>query len=215
LQALTDAAKDPVKNAEQLDILSRQQQLLKYHQVSRDLARAITAWSLEREKQGKASYTVATGGGPGLNEGANEGAWEAGGKSVGFGGGRWKFNRYVTPELAFMFHYFFTRKFWMTYKCMGIVALPGALGTCDELFEIMTLMQTGKIRRKLPIVLVGVEFWQQAVCWKKMAEYGMISDQDVSQLFFTDSADQAFKYIVKFWEEHEVDGHVPKLPAKK
>eukprot|EP00929_Paragymnodinium_shiwhaense_P104515 TRINITY_DN68_c0_g1_i3.p1 TRINITY_DN68_c0_g1~~TRINITY_DN68_c0_g1_i3.p1 ORF type:complete len:589 (+),score=172.45 TRINITY_DN68_c0_g1_i3:71-1837(+) len=214
LKALSDAARDPVKNAKTLDLLSRQQPLLKYHQVSRDLARSITAWSLEREKAGKDTYTVATGGGPGLNEGANEGAWEAGGKSIGLGGGRWGFNKYVTPELAFLFHYFFTRKFWMAYRCMGVVALPGAFGTCDELFEILTLMQTGKIRRKLPIVLIGTEFWQRAVCWKKMADYGMISDSDVSQLCFTDSAEHAFQFITKFWEAQEVDGHIEKMPSK-
>jgi len=214
LAAVTEAAKDPVTNVAQLDLLARQQQLLKFHQVSRDIARAITSWSMNRAAEGKSTYTVTTGGGPGLTAGANEGSWEAGGKSIGFGGGRWEFNRYVTPELAFMFHYPFMRKFWMAYKCMGIVALPGAFGTCDVMFEILTLMQTGKIRRKLPVVLIGVEFWQRAIGWKKMAEYGMISDQDVSQLLFTDSADQAVKYITNFWEEHEVDGRVEKLPSK-
>jgi hypothetical protein len=198
--------------------LSQQQPLLKYHEIARDLARRITAWSMNRRTQGKASYHVSTGGGPGLLESANEGAWEAGGRSLAFSGGAMgqsHFNRYVTPDLAFIFHYFFTRKFWMAYKCMGAVALPGGFGTCDELFELLTLMQTGKIKRKMPIVLVGKDFWQNVIHWQKMADYGMISDYDVTQLCFTDSAHEAFQYITSFWEKQEVDGKVPPSPSKK
>merc|ERR1712118_510470 len=112
------------------------------------------------------------GGGPGLLESANEGAWEAGGKSLGINRGDMAFNRYVTPELAFVFHYFFTQKFWMAYKCMGMVALPGGFGTCDQLFEILTLAQTGKHKNRMPVVLIGKDYWQQAINWRKMADYG-------------------------------------------
>jgi len=205
LSAVTAAAKDTVNGASTLARLEKQQPLLQYKQVSRDIARRITAWSMSRHTAGKDSYHVAGAGGTGMLEGASEGAWEAGGKSVGFSAGR-GFNNYVTPELAFVFHYFFTRKFWMAYKCMGIVALPGGFGTCDELFEILTLMQTGKIKRKLPIVLIGKEYWKSAIHWKRMAEYGMISDQDVEQLLFTDSADEAFQHITTAWEKMEQDG---------
>jgi len=221
LKALNTA--HSTNNAEALKRLKQQEPLLKYHEVARDLARRITAWSMSRAKKGKASYHVATGGGPGLQESANEGAWEAGGQSLGISGssnnwhvkGGKSFNRYVTPKLAFIFHYFFTRKFWMAYKCMGVVALPGGFGTCDELFELLTLMQTGKIRRKMPIVLVGVEYWQSAIRWQKMADFGMISDLDVSQLLFTDSALEAYQHITNFWEEHEKDGQTVHSPRKK
>merc|ERR1711865_1079424 len=206
-------------NTEATARLMAQQSLLKYHQVSRDLARRITAWSMTRQEQGKSSYHVMTGGGQGLIQSANEGAWEAGGKSIGMAGAvsshSVPLNKYVTPELAFMFHYFFTRKFWMAYKCMGCVALPGGFGTCDELFELLTLAQTGKIRRKMPIVLIGVEYWQSAIHWQKMADYGMISDADVSQLLFTDSAEEAFKHITSFWENQEDRGQVPQLARKE
>jgi len=219
LASFTAAACDPQKGQETMLRLQRQQPLLKYRQVSRDLARRITSWSMERCKEGKASYHVATGGGPGLIEAANEGAWEAGGRSLAFSGGvgeQMHFNNYVTPELAFIFHYFFTRKFWMAYKCMGVVAMPGGFGTCDELFEILTLMQTGKIKRKMPIVLVGVDYWQRAIHWQKMADYGMISDQDVQQLLFTDSAAEAFDHIVSYWErlEEEAKNAPPKEKKK-
>eukprot|EP00927_Polykrikos_kofoidii_P038703 TRINITY_DN33115_c0_g1_i1.p1 TRINITY_DN33115_c0_g1~~TRINITY_DN33115_c0_g1_i1.p1 ORF type:complete len:578 (+),score=81.20 TRINITY_DN33115_c0_g1_i1:101-1834(+) len=208
LAALAEAAKDPETNAHTLKVLSRQQPLLTFHKVSRDIARKITAWSMERRIRGKHSYHIATGGGPGLMEAANEGAWEAGGKSLAFSGGvtgHTHFNKYVTPELAFVFHYFFTRKFWMLYLCQGIVAFPGAFGTCDELFEMLTLIQTGKIDRKIPIVLVGKDFWRAIIRWQTMADYGMIADFDVEQLFFTDSADEAFKYVTEFWETQEND----------
>jgi hypothetical protein len=208
LAAFTAAAKEPTKNAEVIQHLAKQLPLLKYHQVSRDLARRLTAWSMERVKQGKPSYHVATGGENGLTESGNEGAWEAGGKSLAFSGNANKpVNKYVTPELAFVFHYFFTRKFWLAYKCMGLVALPGGFDTCDEVFELLTLMQTGKMKQKMPIVLIGEDYWKRAIQWQRMADYGMISDFDVQQLFFTDCADAAFQYITNFWERNEAEGH--------
>merc|ERR1719343_1263877 len=97
-----------------------------------------------------------------MMEAANEGAWRAGGSSCGFGISlpfETGLNPYVTPELGFEFHYFFTRKFWMAYKCMGLVVAPGGYGTCDELFEILTLIKTRKIPRRLPVILFGKQYW--------------------------------------------------------
>ena len=131
--------------------------------VTRDLAGMLTQWSMVRKARGLPAYAVGTGAGPGMMEAANEGAWRAKGPSVGFGISlpfEDRLNPYVTPELGFEFHYFFTRKFWMCYKCMGLVVAPGGLGTCDELFEIITLMQTGKIKRSLPIILIGDQGFQ-------------------------------------------------------
>merc|ERR1719502_344234 len=147
----------------------------------------------------KPTYTVGTGGGPGMMLAANEGAHKAGGKSAGFGISlpfEDRLNPYVTPELGFEFHYFFTRKFWMAYKCMGLVVAPGGLGTCDELFEILTLRQTGKIKRSVPIVLIGKKFWQDCINWKAFVDYGMISESDQAQLRFSDSAEEAFEHLV-------------------
>merc|ERR1740138_604136 len=111
-----------------------------------------------------------------MMQAANEGAFRSGGRSAGLGikfeGG---LNKYVTPALGFEFHYFFTRKFWTAYKCMGIVCAPGGLGTCDELFEFLTLVQTGKIKRSIPVVLIGKKFWQHAVKWDAFVDYGMVS----------------------------------------
>jgi len=199
-----------------LNRLQKQAFLQEHFQITIDLASLLTKWSMDRVKSGKSGYTVGTGGGPGMMEAANEGAHKAGGKSVGFGISlpfEDHLNQYVTPDLAFEFHYFFTRKFMMAYMCMGLVIAPGGLGTCDELFEILTLRQTGKIKQNLPIVLIGKKFWQHCINWEAFVDYGMISESDTKQLFFTDSAEEAFRYLVSGIEAMEAEP--PTSPKKK
>merc|ERR1712100_217009 len=143
---------------------------------------------------------------------ANEGAAKAGGKSVGFGISlpfEDRLNDYCTPELSFEFHYFFTRKFWMAYKCMGLVVAPGGLGTCDELFELMTLKQTGKIKHNLPIILIGKKFWTDCINWQAFVDYGMISQSDYDQIHFADDADEAFGILTKGIENIEENMESP------
>merc|ERR1719433_160362 len=142
---------------------------------------------------------------------ANQGASLGKGQSVGFGISlpfEDGLNPYVTKELGFEFHYFFTRKFWMSYKCMGLVVAPGGLGTCDELFELMTLMQTGKVKRKLPLILIGKQFWHACINWEAFVEYGMISDHDADQLVFADTAEEAFRALVAGIEAMEARGEI-------
>jgi len=194
------AEKAPSDNGKKaaLERMKKQAFLVPMFDVTTELARKLTVWSAAREKKGDKTYYVGTGAGPGMMEAANKGAWLAKGPSVGFGISlpfEDRLNPYVTPELGFEFHYFFTRKFWMCYKCMGLVVAPGGLGTCDELFELMTLMQTGKIKRKLPIVLIGKQFWQACINWQAFVDYGMISEEDASQLHFVDTAEEAFKAL--------------------
>lgn len=134
------------------------------------------------------------------------GAAKVGGKSIGFGISlpfEDRLNPYVSPELGFEFHYFFTRKFWMAYKCMGLVVAPGGLGTCDELFELLTLKQTGRIKRDLPIILIGKKFWEDCINWKAFVEYGMISEADQAQLHFSDTAEDAFQALTAGIEKLE------------
>ena len=144
---------------------------------------------------------VISGGGPGFMQAANEGASQVPGSrnigmaiSVPFEKGT---NPYVTPELAFEFHYFFTRKFWMVYHCQALIVAPGGLGTFDELFEVLTLKQTGKVQKDLPVVLVGKEFWKTVINWDALFKFGTISKKDVDDLFFTDSAEEAAAYIIE------------------
>jgi len=177
--------------------------------VVRDTTRMLTEWSQKRKAEGRPCYTVGTGGGPGMMQAANEGAARASGESVGFGISlpfEDGLNPFCTPALGFEFHYFFTRKFWMSYRCMGLVVAPGGLGTCDELFELLTLMQTGKIKRALPVILIGSKFWKDCIQWDAFVNYGMISEHDASQLIFADTAEEAFKHLVEGIEKLEASG---------
>eukprot|EP00435_Cladocopium_sp_Y103_P011306 s1386_g2.t4 len=167
--------------------------------VVRETCKLLTEWTAKRREQGLPEYHVGTGGGPGMMAAANEGAAQGKGKSIGFGISvpfEDGLNPYVTPELGFEFHYFFTRKFWMAFKCMGLVVAPGGFGTADELFELLTLMQTGKIKRQLPIILIGKKFWTDCIQWDAFVHYGMISDWDAQQLRFADTAEDSWPWCM-------------------
>jgi len=201
-----------------LERLKKMDFLIPAYDATRDLAGKLTRWNMERQpgtRITKPTYTVGTGGGPGMMQAANEGAYRAGGKSCGLGISlpfEDRLNPYCTPELSFEFHYFFTRKFWMAYKCMGLVVAPGGLGTCDELFEILTLKQTGKIKTKLPIILIGKKFWTDCINWQAFVDYGMISQSDYDSIHFADTADEAFEILIKGIESIESNAE---RPAKK
>ena len=156
---------------------------------------------------------VCTGGGPGFMEAANRGAADVkGGKSIGMGitlPFETGLNPYVTPELAFEYHYFFTRKFWMAFHMQALVVAPGGFGTMDELFELLTLKQVGKMQKSLPVVLFGKEYWKSIINWETIGKYGVINPAEVNELLFTDDVDEAFKYIIKELEAgvaHWTDG---------
>lgn len=167
-----------------------------YYEATRELAKRLTAWSNERD--GK-RYLISSGAGPGIMEAANRGASEAlDGRSVGLGislpfeAGN---NDYVTRELSFEFHYFFTRKYWFLYLAKALVVFPGGFGTMDELFETLTLIQTKKIKKKLPIVLFGTDYWDRVFNPAVMVEYGTISPADLDLFHRSDSVDDAFAYL--------------------
>jgi len=178
-----------LRKAEQALKLSR------YYDDARELARRITEWSLASRR----SYMICSGGGPGIMEAANRGAADVdGGRSVGLGISlpfEQGVNAYVTPELAFEFHYFFTRKYWFLYLCKALVIFPGGFGTMDELFETMTLVQTNKIKKRLPIVLYGSEYWDAAFNLQAMVDYGTISPGDLDLMHRCDTIDEAFEFL--------------------
>jgi uncharacterized protein (TIGR00730 family) len=143
-------------------------------------------------------YVVCSGGGPGIMEAANKGATLAGGKSIGLNISlpyEQMPNSYITDELNFEFHYFFMRKFWFAYLCKAMMIFPGGYGTVDELFEILTLVQTNKIKKKMPIVVYGTDYWHKLINWELFAEYGLIDQADLSLIHFSDSPEDAFTYI--------------------
>ena len=187
------AAQAVLRRAEAADRMSR------YYDAARTLARRITEWS--RAKTGGRRYFVCSGGGPGIMEAANRGAADVpDGRSVGFGisiAFEQGVNNYVPSDLAFEFHYFFTRKYWFLYLCKALVIFPGGFGTMDELFETLTLLQTGKIKRKLPILLFGTEYWSRALNFEAMADYGTIDPQDIALMHFADDVDDAFAWLME------------------
>ena len=140
-------------------------QWARYYEEARELARQLTAWSVSLQSENH-RFVVTSGGGPGIMEAANRGAHEAGGKTIGlnirlpYEQGA---NKYITDGLHFEFHYFFMRKFWFAYLSTAMVIFPGGFGTCDELFEILTLAQTDKLSKKLAVILYGSEYWNQVL----------------------------------------------------
>ena len=149
-------------------------------------------------------YVVTTGGGPGIMEASNRGAWESGSKSIGLNitlPHEQDPNPYITPDLCFQFHYFSLRKMHFMMRAKALVAFPGGYGTLDELFEALTLVQTGK-KRLLPIVLVGRQFWKRLVDFDFLAEQGMIAWEDIKLVKIVDTAEEAWDHIRRFWKTH-------------
>jgi uncharacterized protein (TIGR00730 family) len=151
-----------------------------------------------RTQSFKQRYVVCSGGGPGIMEAANKGAALAGGRSIGFNIAlpyEQMPNSYITEELNFEFHYFFMRKFWFAYLGKALVVFPGGFGTLDELFEVLTLVQTGKIKKKMPIVCYGSEYWNKVLNLSFLADEGMIDSEDLNLLHFSDSPREAFTFL--------------------
>jgi len=179
----------------------------RYYEDARTLAYRLTEWSKGLEDS-KRRFLVCTGGGPGIMEAANRGASEAGGINMGLNISlpmEQHDNPYITRELNFEFHYFFMRKFWFVYLAKALIVFPGGFGTMDELFEAMTLIQTQKTVKKLPIVLFGKSFWNDVLNFDALVEHGTISPGDLDLFMETDSVDEAFDYIVDRLSEHAID----------
>ncbi|HCS47476.1 MAG: Rossman fold protein, TIGR00730 family [Candidatus Aminicenantes bacterium RBG_19FT_COMBO_58_17] len=182
----------------QLDLSDRRSPLLKYYWDAEELAFRLASWAIKLKPKGK-NFVICTGGGPGIMEAANRGAARAGGKSIGMNISLPEEqlpNPYISPELSFIFNYFFTRKFWLVNKAKAVVAFPGGFGTLDELFETLTLVQTGKIPREgLTIVLYGEEYWRKVLHFDALIESGAISPQDVKLFSFCSTPGKAFTLL--------------------
>lgn len=183
----------------------------RYYEEARELARMLTAWSMSLQSDNH-RFVVTSGGGPGIMEAANRGAREAGGKTIGmnirlpFEQGA---NPYITDGLHFEFHYFFMRKFWFAYLAKALVIFPGGFGTCDELFEILTLAQTDKLSKKIDVMLYGAEYWDHVLDFKPMAEWGAIGDDDLSLLHRVDSPSDAFEQLRGHLIAHHLEPATP------
>jgi len=169
------------------------------HEACIELAKRITAWSQEIPDPEKRFY-VCSGGGPGMMEAANKGAMLAGGKSIGFNISipfEQVPNFHISPELSFNFHYFFIRKFWFLYYAKALIGFPGGFGTMDEVFELLTLLQTKKIEKQIPVVLFDKTFWNEIINFKALQEYGVIRPVDRKLFNIIDDVEEAFEYITE------------------
>lgn len=195
----------------------REAQLLvdmsKYYEDAVELSKRLTEWSISLETTAN-RFIVCTGGGPGIMEAANKGAKKAGGYSIGLNISipfEQFVNKYVTPDLSFEFHYFFMRKFWFAYLSKAFVIFPGGFGTMDELFEILTLIQTDKIRKKLALIIYDEKFWKKVINFDALVDMGVISEKDLNLFNICNSVDEAFDVVVKHLKKHYAKEKTPEV----
>jgi uncharacterized protein (TIGR00730 family) len=189
--------------------------LSQYYKAARELAKLLTAWSAQFDGSNY-RFVICSGGGPGIMEAANRGAADAGGKTVGLNIGLpfEQFpNPYITPELSFEFHYFFMRKFWFAYLAKALVVFPGGFGTMDEMFEILTLTQTQKLRKKMTVILYGSQYWKEVINFEALVKYGTISAADLELFQYVDDPAAAFELLKNELITYAMHVDSPELPA--
>ncbi len=185
--------------------------LSRYYQEARELARRITEWSKSLQSPAH-RYLVCSGGGPGIMEAANRGASEGRGRTIGLNIGlphEQRPNPWITRELRFEFRYFFMRKLWFAHMARAVIAFPGGFGTLDEFFELLTLSQTGKLVRRIPLFLYGSAYWKEVVNFEALVRYGTIAASDLEIFQVVDSPDQALAELKRVLSEEPEDGHTP------
>ena len=169
----------------------------RYYEAARELARLVTEWSQSLDSPGH-RYIVCTGGGPGIMEAANRGACEEKGRSIGLNIGlphEQRPNPYISRRLSFQFHYFFMRKLWFAHLARAMVVFPGGFGTLDETFEMLTLSQTRKLERSVPVLLYGSSYWKDLIDFEAMARNGMIDRADLDLFGFVDDPREALRIL--------------------
>ena len=195
-----DALIAAAANGEQRAIAERLKANSKYYTVARDLARLASQSSADED--GWRHFVVCSGGGPAIMEAANRGAYDAGRDTIGLNivlSHEQLPNQYVTPELSFQFHYFALRKMHFLLRARAVAVFPGGYGTFDELFELLTLIQTGKVR-PLPLLLFGEEFWNSVVNFQALADEGVISPADLDLIHWSEDAEEAWDYVQRFYQ---------------
>jgi uncharacterized protein (TIGR00730 family) len=174
-------------------------EMARYYEDARRLSHMLTDWARTIPSR-RHRFVVTSGGGPGIMEAANRGAYEAGGKTIGMNI-RLPFeqapNPYITPALNFEFHYFFMRKLWFAYLSKALVVFPGGFGTLDEMFEILTLAQTQKLAKKITVVVYGSDYWKRVFNLDALVDTGAISPKDIELFQFADTPEQAFEMLRK------------------
>jgi uncharacterized protein (TIGR00730 family) len=200
-QAVLDAATDDVsrKIAERLVAKS------KYYEVARELGRLASSFPVDTD--GQRHFVVCSGGGPSIMEAANRGACDVGAESIGLNivlPHEQAPNPYVTPRLSLQFHYFALRKMHFLLHARALAAFPGGFGTFDELFELLTLIQTGKIQ-PIPVLLYGKDFWQRVVNFEALVEEGVVSAKDLDIFTYCETAEEGWECVQRFYQDRSLD----------
>ena len=200
--SMADALVAGATDDQQRAIAERLKAKAHYYDVARELARLASC--CEPDEDGERQFVVCSGGGPSIMEAANRGAIEAGVETIGLNivlPHEQLPNRYVTPNLSFQFHYFALRKMHFLLRARAVAVFPGGFGTFDEFFELLTLIQTGKVR-PLPVLLFGKEFWTRVVDFEALVEEGVIAPHDLDIFHWCEDAAEAWNFVEQFYEEH-------------
>lgn len=193
---LADTPDDPRRQRE----VARAERLLAkshYYDIAREFGNLVSSTC---QKEGKCDYVIVTGGGPGVMEAGNRGAYDVGAKSVGLNirlPMEQQPNPYITPELCFQFHYFAVRKLHFLLRAKALVVFPGGYGTLDELFDTLTLRQTGRMQ-DVPVIMFGREFWENVIDFQYLADEGTIDDRDLDLFGYAETAQEAWDIITAF-----------------
>ena len=190
--------KKKVEHAEKLIKMAR------YYDDAVALSKKLTEWSLKVAKN-RENFVVCSGGGPGIMEAANKGAKLAGGESIGLNISipfEQFVNKYVKPDFAFEFHYFFMRKLWFVDLASALIVFPGGFGTMDEMMEVLTLLQTGKIKKKLKVIIYDSAYWKKIINFDALIDMGVINKNDLKLVDFCEDVDTAYDKVIKHFEKY-------------
>jgi len=211
---MADALVAAATNPDQQAIAERLKAKSRYYEVARELARLASRCGCDEE--GKHHFVVCSGGGPSIMEAANRGAWEEGQATIGLNivlPHEQLPNPYVTPELSFQFHYFALRKMHFLLRARAVAVFPGGYGTFDEMFELLTLVQTGKVR-PLPILLFGRDYWNRVVNFQALVEEGVIAPHDLDLIHWSEDAEEAWDFVTRFYAEHPAPAREERGPPE-
>ncbi|WP_353070201.1 TIGR00730 family Rossman fold protein [Tunturibacter empetritectus] len=203
-------------SAQKLRLAEAAVEMAQYYEEARRLAGMVAAWSKTLPGR-RHRFVVTSGGGPGIMEAANRGAYEAGCKTIGLNI-KLPFeqhpNPYITPALSFDFHYFFMRKYWFAYLAKALVVFPGGFGTLDEMFELLTLAQTRKLAKKITVVIYGSSYWKKVINLELLAEKGAIATADLELFEFADTPEQAFELLKAGLTENHLESDYEREQTK-
>ncbi|MDD5070205.1 MAG: LOG family protein [Candidatus Omnitrophica bacterium] len=191
--------KQSAEISKEIILAERRLEMSRYYEDALKISEELSRWFKSLEQQ-KIFFSICSGGGPGIMEAANRGAKNAKAKSVGLNISlpmEQNPNKYQTKELALEFHYFFIRKFWFCYLAKGLIIFPGGFGTLDELFELLTLIQTKKTKKHMPVVLYGSNYWKKVINFEEMVKWQMVSPKDLKLFKIIDSVPEAVDYLKK------------------